>query len=515
MSLLWPIIRQSLTAPRRTAVVDDQRPYSYGQLIAGATFVAEEIETATSAQHVGILLPTSGSFPMALLGVWLAGRVGVPLNYLLGCDELAYIIEDSDIGLLITVDAMLKATEAGKVLPPDLRVLDLAAMDVTGLPPLRWPQTLADEDLAAVLYTSGTSGRPKGVMLTHGNLHSNTDAAIQHTRISRDDTFLGVLPQFHSFGLTALTLMPLRAGAKVVYSARFVPRRVVRLIAEHRPQIIMAVPSMFGALLSVRGATPEDFASIRFAISGGEPLPQATAAAFADRFGVHLLEGYGLTETSPVANWCTPEKFKPHSVGTAVPGVTNLVVSDADRVLGPNEEGEILISGPNLMAGYYHLPDETAEAFVHIADPATGKRRKYLRSGDIGHIDQDGYLFITGRKKEMLIIGGENVFPRQIEEVMNRHPSVCDSAVIGQPDGMRGEVPIAFVQLQPEATFDEAELREFCRLQLAQFKVPRRIRPIDQLPRNPTGKLLRRRLQQLWHDQKAEQVAATARQADQ
>ncbi len=500
MSLLGPILFQALKTPRRTAAIDDNRSYSYAGLLGGAMFVAEQIDRLTAARHIGILLPTGGAFPIALLGAWLARRVAVPLNYLLAPQELHYVINDSGIDTLFTAGPLLDfLTQAcgdeglSNAIPGGVELVKLEEMDFTGLPPLRWPPRYADDDLAVLLYTSGTSGKPKGVMLSHGNLESNVHAGIQHAAITRADTFLGVLPQFHCFGLTAMTLIPLRVGATVVYTARFIPRKIVGLIRKHKPDIFMAVPSMYGALLSVKDATADDFASIRFSVSGGEPLPDATFEAYRDRFNLRLLEGYGLTETAPISNWSTPTRFKRHSVGPAVPGVTNLIVDENDKPLPPNVDGEVLIAGPNVMTGYHNLPEQTDAVFVKLDLPDRGPTRLF-RTGDIGHLDDDGYLFITGRKKEMLIIGGDNVFPREIEEVLNQHESVKDSAVIGKFDGMRGEVPIAFVELTEGATFDEAALRNWCRQRLAQFKVPREVRVVDALPRSPTGKILRRQL---------------------
>ena len=324
------------------------------------------------------------------------------------------------------------------------------------------------------------------------------DAAIEHAQIKRADTFLGVLPQFHSFGLTALTLIPLRIGARVVYSARFIPKKIVELIREHRPDIVIAVPSMYGALLSVKGATAGDFSRVRLAISGGEPLPQATYEAFLERFELQILEGYGLTETAPITNWSTPKRFVRHAVGPTLPQVHEVIVDDHDRPVEPGREGEILITGPNIMKGYYKLADQTRQVMVDLPNSASDgyrrRTRRYFRTGDIGRLDENGFLFITGRKKEMLIIGGENVFPREIEEVLNQHQTVRDSAVIGRTDGVRGEVPVAFVEIQDESPFDATALRAWCRDRLAGYKVPREIRQIDALPRNPTGKILRRQL---------------------
>ncbi|MAE63309.1 MAG: long-chain fatty acid--CoA ligase [Phycisphaeraceae bacterium] len=501
MSMLWPIITQTLRTPRRVAVVDDQRAYTYSEILGGAMFLAERIDATTSARHVGILLPTGGAFPMALLGAWIAGRVAVPLNYLLKPDELAYVIQDSGVDTILTAHPIMNLMRKGAgdraFVPDGVSLLHLDDLSFDGLPPLRWPPVPGRDDLAVILYTSGTSGRPKGVMLTHGNFRANVDAAIEHANITQADTFLGVLPQFHSFGLTALTLIPLRAGSRVVYTVRFTPRRLVDLIVEHRPEIVMAVPSLYGALLKVKGATSDDFASVRMAISGGEPLPDATFEAFQERYGVRLLEGYGLTETTPVTNWCTPTRYRRYSVGQALPDVDVRVVDDKDRFLARNQDGEVLICGPNVMKGYYRLPEQTAEVFVDL--PVEGgngsmQTRRFFRTGDIGRIDDDGYLYITGRKKEMLIVGGENVFPREIEEVLNRHPSVGDSAVIGRNDGVRGEVPVAFVELAEDQQFDEPQLRTWCRDHLAGYKVPRDIVHIDKLPRNPMNKILRREL---------------------
>jgi long-chain acyl-CoA synthetase len=433
---------------------------------------------------------------MALMGTWFTGRVAVPLNYLLAKEELRYVIDDSQIDTIVTVKPMLDFIGGAEVIPPHINLLMVEEVDFTGVPPVRWPPLKSDDDLAVILYTSGTSGRPKGVMLSHGNLASNVDAAIEHARLSSADTFVGILPQFHSFGLTALTLIPLRTGSHVVYSARFTPKRVVAMIREHKAEIFMAVPSMYGALLAVKGATAEDFKSLRLAISGGEPLPAAVFDEFESRFGVRILEGYGLTETAPVSNWSVPDRFRRKSVGPALPGVEILIVDEQNRVLPPNTDGEVLIDGPNIMKGYFRLPEQTASVFVEVDVPGANgaAKRRFFRTGDIGRIDDEGYLYITGRKKEMLIIAGENVFPREIEEVLDKHPAVRASAVIGKMDELRGELPVAFIELNEGVTFDETDLRSWCRDRLAQYKVPREIHVMEALPRNPTGKIMRRQL---------------------
>ena len=270
-----------------------------------------------------------------------------------------------------------------------------------------------------------------------------------------------------------------------VYTARFVPSRLLDLARTHRPTVFVAIPSMYNALLHAKHAEAGDFSSFRYVVSGGEPLPDKVAQTFLERFGKRINEGYGLTETSPVTNWCLPEEFREHSVGRPVPEVEERIVAPDGRVLPAGQDGEIRIKGPNVMKGYYNLPELTAGVF---------DEHGFFRTGDMGRFDADGFLYITGRIKEMLIISGENVFPREIEEVVNHHPAVKDSAVVGLRDPARGEVPICFVELRDGAEWDESHARAFVRERLPPYKVPREFRVLDALPRNPTGKIMRRAL---------------------
>lgn len=445
--------------------------------------LADAIEARSKTPHVGVMLPTSGAFPIAALACWIVGRTLVPLNYLLKPDELQYVVDDCETDIILTAEPMLEFLSQ----PPRVEhLVTLESLKLDGIPSPRWPAMPETDDLAVILYTSGTSGKPKGVMLTHGNLSANINQVLNWVEFEQTDVFCGVLPQFHSFGLTVLTLLPLTAGLKVVYTARFVPTRIVNLFREYRPAMFVAIPSMYAALLQVKSAKPEDFASLRFAVSGGEPLPADIAKRFLERFGVTIAEGYGLTETAPVTNWCRPEEYRHKSVGKPLPGIVQHIVHETtgeDLRLG--SEGELRITGPNVMRGYFKRPAESAAAF---------DERGRFRTGDMARFDEDGHLYITGRIKEMLIIGGENVFPREIEEVINEHPSVHASAVIAQPDPVRGEVPIAFVELEENAQFDEKAIVGHCREKLAGYKVPKTIIRVDALPRNGTGKILRRAL---------------------
>jgi long-chain acyl-CoA synthetase len=361
-------------------------------------------------------------------------------------------------------------------------------MSFGGLPPVRRSVRQDENALMALLYTSGTSGRPKGVMLSEGNIRSNVEQCCQWSGFNKSDSFLGLLPQFHSFGFTVTTMLPMSIGAKAIYCARFNPRKVFDLLRTHRPTAMLAIPSMFNALLNSKSGQSDDFASVRFAVSGGEALPDAVFEGMKKKFGLIINEGYGLTETSPVTNWCRPDEHRRGSVGMPVTGVTEKIVDEEGNDVRWGVDGEVRISGPNIMQGYYNLPEETAAVFDD---------QGFFCTGDMGQLDEDGFLYITGRIKEMMIIGGENVFPREIEEVLSKHETVSAAGVVGRPDLSRGEVAVAFVELVDDATFDEQSLRSWCRKTLASFKVPKSVILLDELPRNPTGKILRRELSAL------------------
>ncbi len=482
MRLLRTIQRQILLHPFRVAVVDDQRSWRAYELQVVAWHLAREIERRSSSERVGILLPTSGLFPAALLAGWMLGRTVVPINYLLSKPDLAYVCRDAGLDLCIAVSPMIDFVGG---LPDGVEALRIDQMRFSGFPPLRRSRWRDPDALAVLLYTSGTSGRPKGVMLSAGNLMANIEQIVDRAQFNRRDTMLGVLPQFHTFGITVLTLLPLAIGCTAVYTARFVPRKLIELTRKHRATALVAIPSMYGALRLVKDATADDLSSLRYVVSGGEPLSQAVSDGFIERFGIRICQGYGLTETSPVTNWCLPQEWRWKSVGRPLDRVHQRIVDAQGNDVAVGAEGEVRIAGPNVMRGYWNLPVETAAAF---------DERGYFRTGDVGRFDTDGHLFITGRIKEMLILAGENVFPREIEEVLDRHPSVKASAVIGVPDESRGETPVAFVELRPGEAFDEAALRAWCREHLAQFKVPRQITKLEALPRNPTGKIQRREL---------------------
>jgi long-chain acyl-CoA synthetase len=466
--------------------VDDRRSYTGGEIVVASLHITSHLASMSQMGTVGLMLPTSGMFGPCALSVWSLGKAVVPLNYLLKHEELQYVIDDCGTDTIISSRQMLEFMGFS---PRVRNMVLLEDLKFEGVPEVRRPTGAEDEDLAVLLYTSGTSGKPKGVILSHGNLGANLKQVKEHVHITRQDIMLGVLPQFHSFGMTVLTLLPLTLGLKAVYTARFVPSKLLRLIREHRPTIFVAIPSMYSALLNLKDAEPEDFQSIRYAISGGEPLPLNVSERFRERFALTIAEGYGLTETSPATNLCLTEEFRPSAVGRPLPGMQQRIMDiNSGAVLGPNEDGEIQMKGPNIMQGYFKLPAETAAVFTPDG---------YFKTCDIGRFDDEGFLYITGRLKEMIIVGGENVFPREIEEALNSHESIAASGVIGMNDPVRGELPVAFVELREGATFDEAAVVSHLRQRIAGYKIPRDIRVVASLPRNPTGKIVRRELKKL------------------
>jgi long-chain acyl-CoA synthetase len=419
---------------------------------------------------------------MAMLSTWLLGRTVVPVNYLLKREERDDVLGDAGVDLVVTVAPML---ERFGELPERVRPLLVDRLAMPRLPrPLRAAR-IDPEATAVLMYTSGTSGKPKGVELTFANLAANVEQCREFGEVTSQDIFLGVLPQFHSFGLTVLTLVPLVTGAKAVYTAQFSAGRLFALMRQHRPTGFVGIPAMFAAMLRDRRAGPADLVSIRLLISGAEPLPATTREEFEERFEKTIYEGYGLTECGPVLNWSRPGEGVAGSVGRALPGVEEKIVDPAGRPLPPGAEGEVCARGPNIMKGYYLRPEMTAGVF-----DCDG----YFHTGDLGYIDAEGRLWITGRKSDLIIVGGENVHPREIEDVLDGHASIAESAVVGVPDRIRGEVPVAFVKLVAGAAFDEARLRAFCGEQLPRYKVPRRVVQVDEFQRGPTGKVLKRLL---------------------
>jgi long-chain acyl-CoA synthetase len=366
----------------------------------------------------------------------------------------------------------------------DAKLAELTA----DLPAQDAPAQRDNDDVAVILHTSGTTGKPKGAMLTHGNLGRNAEVSV-HTLVETgpDDVVMGCLPLFHVFGLTCGLNGSVLAGATLTLIPRFDPRKALEVIERDAVTVFEGVPTMYSALLSVAAeAAPEATRSLRTCVSGGAALPVQVLNDFEKAFGCTVLEGYGLSESSPAAAFNHPNRpRKAGSIGTPIEGVEMRVV-DMDGVAVPQgDTGEIQIRGHNVMKGYWNLPEATE---------ATITPDGWLNTGDVGRIDEDGYFYIVDRTKDMIIRGGYNVYPREIEEVLYEHPAVAEAAVIGMPHDSLGEEVGAAVSLKKGAAATADELREYVKARVAAYKYPRRVWLVDALPKGPTGKLLKREI---------------------
>jgi long-chain acyl-CoA synthetase len=452
-----------------------------------------------TGDKVALHLPNTPEFVIAYFGVLKAGMTVVPLNPLLTAPEIVYHLSDSNARMILTIDEFAKAAiegaeQAGNVLTYVVSTSggrerqgaspfdDLLAINSTG----DVCATSAD-DTAVLLYTSGTTGRPKGAELTHFQLYMNCTTAGDLFGVQSDDVLLGVLPLFHVFGLSSVLNLTVRYGATLVLIARFDAGEVISTIESQRCTVFAGVPTMYVALLQ-QDTAERDMSSLRAAISGGASIPGEVLRGFEEQFnGVAVLEGYGLSETASTATFnVSVDQRKVMSIGRPIWGV-EVRVRDQDgheMGSGPHQVGEIVIRGHNVMKGYYQRPDATAQAI----------RDGWFHTGDLGYRDDDGYFFIVDRLKDLIIRGGYNVYPREVEEVLYQHPAVVEAAVVGRPDDRLGEVVVAFVVLRPDLPASHDELVEHCKSRLAAYKYPRNIHFRAALPKGPSGKILKREL---------------------
>ena len=500
--VLYDIIaRGAREHPERPAILFRDGATTYGELADQVNRLASALKGLGigPGSRVALLLPNCPPFVASYYASTALGAVCVPVNPLLKPAELTYIWGDSDVKVVIAATPMLPAAlEVQKAVPSLQTIVGIGSREETpegvvtlaelisgGDPSSPDTGAIREDDPAVCIYTSGTTGRPKGALLSHRNLTVNCRQITEVLRFDQNDNFLCVLPLFHSFAGTVCQNAALYGGARTTILEQFIPGRVLDSIEKHRITIFAGVPAMFGALLQYPPDREYDLSSIRLCVSGGAPMPVALMQAFEQKFKTIIIEGDGPTECSPVTSVNPPEGIrKPGSVGLPLPGVEIKIFDDGDRELGVDEVGEIVVRGENVMLGYHNQPEETAQAM------SSG----WYHTGDLGKIDSDGYVFIVDRKKDMLIVGGLNVYPREVEEVLYAHPAVQDAAVVGAPDPVRGEEVIAVVSLKPEKEAGDRELIRFCREQLANYKVPRKIIFRDQLPRGGTGKVLKRLL---------------------
>jgi len=484
----------------RTAVVLGPLKLTYAQLWHGARQYAAVLREkgVGPGDKVALLLPNTPHFPLAYYGTLALGGVAVPVHALLKAEEIQYVLEDSGAKVLICAAPLLGEGAKGAELA-GVTVMSVMEADDNGverIDQLASAATPVDaivprepEDTAVVLYTSGTTGKPKGAEITHLNVTMNVVASAMHSfDITADDVVLGCLPLFHTFGQTCCMNTAFYTGASVVLLPRFDGAQALQLLADEKCTIFMGVPTMYIGLIEA-AKTSDVRPQLKSALSGGAALPLAVLEKFAEVFGTDVLEGYGLTETSPVATFnqvgMTP---KPGTVGKAIWGVeveiAQAELEESIELLPTGELGEIVCRGHNVFKGYLNKPEATAAAIVD----------GWFRTGDLGTKDDEGYVTIVDRKKDMVIRGGYNIYPREVEEALLRHPAVAQVAVIGLPDPQYGEEVCAVVILEPGQQVSEDELSAWSKTKLAAYKYPRRVFFADSFPLGPSGKVLKREL---------------------
>jgi long-chain acyl-CoA synthetase len=468
----------------------DDAELTYAQLDGASAHIVGLLRAHgfESGDRVGIMLPNVPYFPVCYYGVLRAGGIVVPMNVLLKRREVKFYLEDSGAKLMFAWEDFADGARAGAddagaeclvVKPGEFEHEVGRAEAVTEV------HDADDDDTAVILYTSGTTGTPKGAELTHGNLRRNAEASRNMFGFGDEAITLGALPLFHSFGQTCGMNATIGGGGTLTLIPRFDPAKALEIIQRDGVNIFQGVPTMYGAMLHLPEHGDYDTSSLQLCASGGSAMPVELMRGFEGAFDAKILEGYGLSESSPVASFNHPDRErKPGSIGTPIEGVEMKVVDDNGTEVAQGEVGEIVIHGHNVMKGYWNRADATEET-IHDG---------WLHTGDMGTVDEDGYFFIVDRKKDLIIRGGYNVYPREIEEVLYEHPAVREAAVVGVPHDEYGEEIGAAVALKDGEEVTAEELRDFVKEQVAAYKYPRQIWFVDDLPKGPTGKILKREI---------------------
>ena len=480
------LIEAARRYPDRPAVRLDEDTLTYAQLDELTARVAGWLRGrgVRPGDRVGIMLPNVPQFPVYYYAVLRAGATVVPMNPLFKAREVAHHLGDSQARMVLAWNAMAgeAATGASSAGAELVTVGADTLAEASAWEPWREVVGRADDDTAVILYTSGTTGTPKGAELTHANMYHNAVVtATTLVDLGPDDVVMGCLPLFHSFGQTCGMNASVVSGSCLTLIARFDPVAALKVIERDRVTVFEGVPTMYVAMLHA-GNQVADTSTLRMCVSGGAALPVEVLRGFEKAFDATILEGYGLSETSPVATFNMPDFRKPGSIGRPIQGVELKLVNPDESDTAAGEVGEIAIRGHNVMKGYWNQPEATAEAIRH----------GWFHTGDLARVDEDGFYFIVDRKKDMIIRGGYNVYPREIEEVLYEHPAVREVAVIGVPDPVHGEEIAAAVALRPDAEATPEELRDYVKERVAAYKYPREVWLVDALPKGPTGKILKR-----------------------
>jgi long-chain acyl-CoA synthetase len=491
-SLLTESAERSAEAPALAGGYGDMpmKAVSFGVLDDASARLATLLHTNgfSRGDRVGVMLPNVTAFPVIYYGILRAGGIVVPMNVLLKRREIAFYLEDSGAQLLFAWDEFAEEARAG-ARDSGAELIEVPDGFSTAILPNKATAELVDtdeSDTAVILYTSGTTGKPKGAELTHLNLFRNADVSSRTTcSITPGDIVLGALPLFHSFGQTVAMNATLMAGASLTLVPKFDPGEVLKVMQRDGVTHFYGVPTMYGALLHHPERESFDTSNLRTCITGGASMPVEVLRGFEEAFGAVVLEGYGLSETSPVACSNHPDKErKAGSIGTPIEGVEMQVVDENDEPVAQGEVGEIVIRGHNIMKGYWQRPDATEEAM----------RGGWFHSGDMARTDEDGYFYIVDRKKDLIIRGGYNVYPREVEEVLFEHPKIREAAVVGVPHDEWGEEIGAAVVCHEGEELAPEEVSVYVKERIAAYKYPRLVWFLDDLPKGPTGKILKREI---------------------
>jgi len=469
----------------KIALIEKNRKFSYSQLQTKVTQFRDYLHAqgVRVGDNVALFAKNSANFIFSYMAITSLGGVVVPLNIMLTPREMSFILNDARVKHLVTDKELQLAQSDGlALLPVQLFIPKIHEELEQSQFPEAPPVSIQESDPCVILYTSGTTGRPKGALLSHSNLVSNAWGFSEMIQACADDNILCVLPMFHSFAWTCCVTTALFNGAAITIVESFLPKDVIATIRDQAVTVVAGVPAMYGFYASL--AKPSDLTGVRLFISGGASLPLEIINIFYEKTQQRVVEGYGLSESSPAVSFNPLDATKPGSIGLPIPGVKVRIVDEQGKDLAPGEIGELIVQGPNMMSEYFGLPEESAEAL----------RDGWLYTGDLAYKDEQGYLFIVDRKKDMVIVSGLNVYPREVEEVLYQYPDVKEAAVIGVPDKKRGEIVRAFVVINEGMTLNKRDLMRFLKSNLASYKMPREIIEIESLPKNATGKILKKEL---------------------
>ncbi|RBP92292.1 long-chain acyl-CoA synthetase [Cytobacillus firmus] len=510
MNLTEQLHETAIKMGSKTAYYFMDQSSTYAELDGAVTKFADGLSKlgVKKGDHIALLLGNSPHFVIGLHGALRVGATVIPINPIYTPDEIGYIVNNGDVKAVVTLDLLVPLIEkmhqalpkvenfiicetpqgqASKADPTALsafsKMKSFTRVIASGDLDFKGPE-LEEDETAVILYTSGTTGKPKGAMLTHKNLYSNAKDVSDYLHMNEKDRVITTLPMFHVFCLTVALNAPLMNGATILIDPKFSPKEIFRLAKTYEPTVFAGVPTMYNFLLQFDDGNPEDLKSLRLCISGGAAMPVALLHGFEKKFNVIVSEGYGLSEASPVTCFNPLDKpRKAGSIGQSIMNVENKVVNELGEEVSVGEVGELTVRGPNVMKGYYKLPEETAATI----------RDGWLYTGDLAKQDEEGYFYIVDRKKDLILVGGYNVYPREVEEVLYNQEDVVEVAVLGVPDPNLGEAVRCYVvSKNPQLT--EELLLEYCAEHLAKYKVPSSIEFLEELPKNTTGKILRRAL---------------------